>query len=109
MNFLINYKVEIEMKNKKIEILQKVSNGELTPEQANEQLSGLSIVDISLRDFFAAEVMKAEIISWNAEMTDTHRTALLEDMVERYGQTTVYSALAKSSFEMADIMLQERK
>jgi len=32
------------MKNERIEILQKVANGELTPEQADEQLLGLSIV-----------------------------------------------------------------
>ena len=32
------------MKNERIEILQKVANGELTPEMADEQLLGLSIV-----------------------------------------------------------------
>lgn len=32
------------MKNERIEILQKVANGKLTPEQADEQLLGLSIV-----------------------------------------------------------------
>lgn len=32
------------MKNERIEILQKVADGELTPEQADEQLLGLSIV-----------------------------------------------------------------
>ena len=32
------------MKNERLEILQKVANGEITPEQADEQLSGLSIV-----------------------------------------------------------------
>ncbi|AEL24037.1 hypothetical protein [Cyclobacterium marinum] len=32
------------MKNKRIEILQKVANGTLTPEQADEHLLGLSIV-----------------------------------------------------------------
>jgi len=33
-----------DMKNERLEILQKVANGELTPEQADEQLLGLSIV-----------------------------------------------------------------
>lgn len=33
-----------DMKNERIEILQKVADGELTPEQADEQLLGLSIV-----------------------------------------------------------------
>lgn len=32
------------MKNQRIKILQKVSNGELTPEQADEQLLGLFVV-----------------------------------------------------------------
>lgn len=36
------------MKNERIEILQKVASGELTPEQADEQLLGLSIVMLSL-------------------------------------------------------------
>lgn len=36
------------MKKERIEILQKVANGELTPEQADEQLLGLSIVGVSL-------------------------------------------------------------
>lgn len=33
--------------NERIEILQKVANGEITPEQADEQLLGLSIVGSS--------------------------------------------------------------
>lgn len=36
------------MKEQRLEILQKVANGELTPEQADEQLLGLSIVGVSL-------------------------------------------------------------
>lgn len=36
------------MKEKRLDILQKVANGELTPEQADEQLLGLSIVGVSL-------------------------------------------------------------
>lgn len=36
------------MKNERIEILRKVANGELTPEQADEQLLGLSIIGVSL-------------------------------------------------------------
>ena len=36
------------MKNERIEILQMVVNGELTPEQADERLLGLSIVGVSL-------------------------------------------------------------
>ena len=35
------------MKNERIEILRKVANGELTPEQADEQLLGLSIIGSS--------------------------------------------------------------
>lgn len=65
-------------------------------------------VSVSLLDFYAAEAMKAEIISWNAEMSDSHRSKLLEDMINRFGQTTVYEALSKNSFEMAEVMVKER-
>lgn len=37
-----------DMKEQRLDILQKVANGELTPEQADEQLLGLSIVGVSL-------------------------------------------------------------
>lgn len=36
------------MTNERIEILQKVANGELTPEQADGQLLGLSIFGVTL-------------------------------------------------------------
>ena len=36
------------MKEQRLDILQKVANGELTPEQADKQLLGLLIVDVSL-------------------------------------------------------------
>ena len=36
------------MKERRLEILRKVSNGELTPEQAHTELLGLSIVSVSL-------------------------------------------------------------
>lgn len=36
------------MKEKRLEILQKVANGEITPEQAHTELLGLSIVSVSL-------------------------------------------------------------
>ncbi len=37
-----------DMKEQRLDILQKVANGELTPEQADKQLLGLSIVGVSL-------------------------------------------------------------
>jgi len=45
------------MKNERLEILQKVADGELTPEQADEQLLGLSIVGKSLRDFTDDDIL----------------------------------------------------
>jgi hypothetical protein len=36
------------MKEQRLDILQKVANGELTPEQADKQLLDLSIVGVSL-------------------------------------------------------------
>lgn len=46
------------MKKERIEILQKVANGELTPEQADEQLLGLSIVGSSSLFADVDELMK---------------------------------------------------
>lgn len=45
------------MTNERLEILQKVANGELTPEKADEQLFGLSIVVKSLRDFTDNDIL----------------------------------------------------
>jgi len=73
-----------------------------------KQNCNLQSVSVSLRDFFAAEAMKAECISWNAELSDKHRAAILEDMIERWGQTTVYEAIALNSWEMADNMLKAK-
>jgi len=68
----------------------------------------LQNVSVSLRDFFAAEAMKAECISWNAELSNEYRAKILEDMIERWGQTTVYEAIALNSWEMADNMLKAK-
>ena len=38
----------IKTMKKRLDILQKVANGELTPEQADKQLLDLSIVGVSL-------------------------------------------------------------
>ena len=46
------------MKNERIEILQKVANGKLSPEQADERLLGLSIVSKSF-----AEGVKVKIVA----------------------------------------------
>ena len=43
-----NDKHSSDMKEQRLDILQKVANGELTPEQADKQLLGLSIVGVSL-------------------------------------------------------------
>ena len=70
--------------------------------------NNIDLAVVSVRDFFAANALKAEIQSWNAEMSDEYRAELLEDMIERHGETTVYEALAKNAFEMADAMLHAR-
>ena len=70
--------------------------------------NNVDLAVVSVRDFFAANALKAEIQSWNAEMSDEYRAMLLEDMIERHGETTVYEALAKNAFEMADAMLHAR-
>lgn len=46
------------MKNERIEILRKLADGELTPEQADEQLLGLSIVGSSSLFADVDELMK---------------------------------------------------
>lgn len=63
---------------------------------------------VSVRDFYAAEALKAEIQVWNSELSNEHRAELLQDMVDRFGNCEVQVAIAKSSFEMADTMLNER-
>lgn len=67
------------------------------------------ISDVIERDYFAGQAMKAEIITWNTEMTDKHRGKLLEDMVNRNGgELTINEQLAKNSFDMADAMMNAR-
>lgn len=46
------------MKNDRIEILQNVANGELTPEQADERLLGVSIIGSSSLFADVDELMK---------------------------------------------------
>jgi len=103
----------------KTEFLEKVSKIDRTgedefrgmynsPELIWEQLIQPHIIakQVTKRDFFAAEAMKAEIITWNSEMSDEHRAALLEDMIERNGDLTINEQMAKDSFSLADIMLK---
>jgi hypothetical protein len=66
------------------------------------------IMNIEIRDYIAAEAMKAEIISWNSEMSKEHRVSLLEDMVKRFGSITINEAISKSAYEMADAMMEEK-
>lgn len=75
---------------------------------SSEATAILPHVSVSLRDFFAAEAMKAECISWNAEMSNKYRAKILKDMIERWGKTTVYEAIALNSWEMADNMLKAK-
>ena len=62
----------------------------------------------SLRDYIACEAMKAKIMVWDSELTNKHRQALLEDMVERYGKATVNDALSMMCYEIADSMIKAR-
>ena len=62
----------------------------------------------SLRDYIACEAMKAKIMVWDTELTNKHRKALLEDMVERYGKATVNDAFSMMCYEIADSMLKAR-
>ena len=62
------------MKEQRLKILRKVASEELTPEQADEQLLGLSIVSVSLPS--TEEIEKAararfkgrKHVKWKAEM-----------------------------------------
>jgi hypothetical protein len=66
-------------------------------------------INISLRDYIATECMKAEIISWNNEISIKYRQKLLTDMAVQYGyDVTVIEAIAMTSYEMADAMLNKR-
>ena len=75
-----------------------------------DEIKALAIGNVSpsLRYFYAGQALQAEIIAWNSEMTPRHRGALLQDMIDRYGESTVNEALAKTAFDMADVMLKER-
>lgn len=66
------------------------------------------VVMPSLRDYIACEAMKAKIMVWDTELTNKHRQALLEDMVERYGKATVNDAISMMCYEIADSMLKAR-
>ena len=52
-----NDKHSSDMKEQRLDILQKVANGELTTEQAETKLLGLSIVGKSLRDFTDDDIL----------------------------------------------------
>ena len=62
------------MKEQRLEILQKVANGEMTTEQAHTELLGLSIVSVSLPSTEEIEkVARARFkgrnhIKWKSEM-----------------------------------------
>jgi hypothetical protein len=58
-----------------------------------------------LRDYFAAQAMKSEIIAWNSPIPDDHREIILQDWERRFGDKTVNEFIALSSYEMADAMM----
>lgn len=62
-----------------------------------------------MRDYFAAEAMKAKIQIWDSDLPKKHRAALLEDIIERYGKTTVGEGLVKTCYDVADDMLKVRE
>lgn len=94
-----------EMKNNAQQVILEMEANVVKTSDSN---CNIPLVSISLRDFFAAEAMKAECISWNAEMSDEYRAKILEDMIERWGETTVYEAIALNSYEMSDNMLKAK-
>lgn len=63
-----------------------------------------------LRDKIAIECMKAEIASWNSEMSKSHRIQLLEDWTKRHGtEVKINECIAIDCYEMADAMLRARR
>jgi len=67
------------MKNERIEILRKVANGGLTPEQADEQLLGLSIVGVSL------PVESFDVNDWLGENRDIWHHPYISDRTNTNG------------------------
>jgi len=86
------------MENEKIELLKKVANGELTPEQADKQLLGLFIVRLPLSEYIARKEQEAwnkmgdtgnyyyasEKMNWNEENFWFGYYRALEDLEERF-------------------------
>lgn len=77
-------------------------------DNSNKSNCNISHDSVSLRDYIATECMKSEIIAWNKEMSNKHRSKLLEDMIKRYGNIKINDAIALMSYEMADAMLSAR-
>jgi hypothetical protein len=61
-----------------------------------------------LRDKIAIECMKAEVISWNSEMSKKQRIARLQDWIKRHGDLTINESIAIDCYQMADAMLKAR-
>ena len=76
------------MKEQRLDILQKVANGELTPEQADKQLLGLSIVSFSL------PIERFDAEDWLGENKDIWNHPIITD---RNGL---------ESYEVADLMAE---
>jgi len=76
------------MKEQRLDILQKVANGELTPEQADKQLLGLSIVGVSL------PIERFDAEDWLGENKDIWNHPIITD---RNGL---------KSYEVADLMAE---
>ncbi len=62
----------------------------------------------SLRDYIAVEAIKVKLMVWDGDISNKHREAILKDMVERYGNTTVQGGFCKMCYEVADAMLVAR-
>ena len=66
--------------------------------------------NISLRDYFAAKAMSANILGWrNTELSRDAERRLYNGLMREYGGASVINALAKESYKIADAMLTERK
>ncbi len=64
--------------------------------------------NISLRDYFALEIMKTELKAWNKEMTTEYRNEIIRDLNKTYGRKSIGKIITLMSYEMADNMIETR-
>ena len=63
---------------------------------------------LTKREYFAGLAMQSMITSWQSELSDRFRKALLDDLVREFGKDiTVYEGFSKKAIVCADELLKQ--